>query len=125
MVHNTDKALTKTCEQLNCKALHYTVAPVYLSETSGKHQWLIEFEQKPKDLFQFAQKLDINIKELNSDYAAKRSNDIILALPEVISLKKKTFYKWLAKKNRLGGQFKIPKLLNERTISEEILHINK
>ena len=76
MVHNTDKALTKTCEQLNCKALHYTVAPVYLSETSGKHQWLIEFEQKPKDLFQFAQKLDINIKELNSDYAAKRSNDI-------------------------------------------------
>tara|TARA_B100001540_G_scaffold65650_1_gene58992 strand:- start:610 stop:2052 length:1443 start_codon:yes stop_codon:yes gene_type:complete len=124
MVHNTDKALLKTCQQFQNKALNYTVAPVFLSEKSGKHQWLIEFEKAPYNLEEFTHQLDKNIQEINSDYTAKRSKDLILSKLEIISVKKGVFYNWLEKNNRLGGQYKIPKLSNDRRIIEEIITIN-
>jgi hypothetical protein len=35
-----------------------------------------------------------------------------------------TFYKWLKVNNKLGGQFKVPRLSNDRLLLEEILKIN-
>ncbi len=123
MVENTDRALAKTCEELGGTINEYTVAPVFMSGASGKggHEWLIEFETQPTDLQLFAQHLDENLKQLNSDYEAKRYQNIALnpLLLHVAPIG--TFHNWLRKKDKYGGQHKIPRLSNERKYLEEIM----
>jgi len=121
VVENTDSALLAACNKYNASIKDYTVAPIYIDANSGGHQWLIEFENSPSDFSLFTIELDNNLKQLNSDYATKRSNNLIIGKPEIVCLEKREFYKWLAKHNRLGGQFKIPRLCNNRRIADEIL----
>ena len=90
---------------------------------SGYHEWIIEFEEKPKDINHFTIILDSEIKKLNSDYEAKRTNDLILKKPKIYIAPKTTFYKWLKSKNKLGGQNKVPRLSNNRKYIEEILKL--
>ena len=61
------------------------------------------------------------LKELNSDYEAKRTKNLILNPPEIILIQDNEFYMWLKQNKRLGGQYKIPRLSNDRKIVEEIL----
>jgi len=79
---------------------------------------------KPKDLNIFIEELDKSLKKLNSDYEAKRYNNLILDLPKIIVARDKLFYDWLKNKNKLGGQNKIPRLSNSREYLEELLKIN-
>lgn len=120
MVHNTDEALLKACKKTNAMVSDYTVAPVYMNENSGSHEWLIEFEKEPDDLNKFIQELDASLKQLNSDYEAKRLNDYVLKSPLVKLLPKGSFYNWLKSQNRLGGQFKVPRLNNGREFVDSI-----
>ena len=122
MIDNAEKALQKACEETDSKVLEYTVAPVYMSaEMKGKHQWLIEFEKAPESKKTFALALDNTLKQLNSDYEAKRYKNMTLEMPEITIASSGLFYKWLESKGKLGGQHKIPRLNNTRDIIEEIL----
>ncbi|MDZ7775754.1 MAG: GH3 auxin-responsive promoter family protein [Bacteroidales bacterium] len=56
------------------------------------------------------QTFDNALKNLNSDYEAKRYNNMVLRKPLMRSLPKGTFYSWLKKKGKLGGQNKVPRL---------------
>lgn len=126
IVDNSDKAIATACEKTGCIVNDYTAAPVYFSERSnGAHEWLIEFEQPPPDIGRFIQELDKALKNINSDYEAKRHKDIALGLPIVHVLKKGTFNEWLRVKGKLGGQHKVPRLSNERKFLEEILAMLK
>lgn len=122
IIDNAEKALKIACDKTNSKIKDYTVAPVYLKEgKSGKHQWLIEFDTQPESLDYFTEVLDNALKNLNSDYEAKRYHNLILDLPEIISLPKNTFYQWMKNNNKLGGQHKVPRLSNHRKIVDEVL----
>jgi GH3 auxin-responsive promoter len=124
IVDNTDKAIAVACEKTNATVSDYTAAPVYFSQNSnGAHEWLIEFEKEPNNITAFTYELDNALKDVNSDYEAKRHKDIALRLPIVHVLPKDTFTKWLKSKEKLGGQHKVPRLSNERIILEEILSI--
>lgn len=125
MVHNTDKALALTCAELNCTVKDYTVAPKFISaNSSGAHEWAIEFEKYPADISVFTSLLDKNLQQLNSDYQAKREGSIALSELIVHSVNQNAFYNYLASKNKLGGQNKIPRLSNERKFLEEILQLS-
>ena len=125
IVDNTDKAIAMACEKTGAIVNDYTAAPVYFSDSSnGAHEWLIEFEEEPKNLESFTVELDAALKSINSDYEAKRHKNMALRLPIVHSLKKGTFNEWLRSKGKLGGQHKVPRLSNDRKQLEEILHLN-
>ncbi len=125
MVGNADKALAKACQQTGAIVREYTAAPLFLLEKAkGRHQWLIEFEQMPNSLNVFASILDQSLKEINSDYEAKRYKEISLQPLEVIAAHEGTFYQWLKQKEKLGGQHKIPRLSNNRNYLEELLLIS-
>ena len=122
MVDNSDQAIAIAAEITGCVVNDYTAAPVYFSSNNnGAHEWLIEFDTPPANLPQFITELDTALKNCNSDYEAKRHKDIALRLPIVHAMPKGTFTKWLRSKGKLGGQHKIPRLSNERTMLEEIL----
>ena len=121
VIENTENAICNACEKHNCKVKEYTVGPVYIDKNSGGHEWLIEFEKKPKNLNAFMYDLDEFLKQNNSDYEAKRFNNIVIQTPKLSLIEKNEFYNWLQKNNRLGGQYKIPRLSNDRKLIDEIL----
>ncbi|MCB0714442.1 MAG: GH3 auxin-responsive promoter family protein [Chitinophagaceae bacterium] len=126
IVDNTDKAIALATEKTGAIVNDYTAAPAYFSDaTNGAHEWLIEFEKAPGNLEQFTTELDLALKDINSDYEAKRYKNIALRMPVVHAAKKGLFNAWLKAKGKLGGQHKVPRLSNERTIFEEILSMNK
>ena len=121
IVDNTDKAIAIASEKTGAVVSDYTAAPVYFSESeNGAHEWLIEFDRAPESLQHFTEALDKALQSINSDYEAKRHKDIALRLPLVHAVPKHTFTQWLDSKGKLGGQHKVPRLSNERTILEEI-----
>ena len=124
IVDNADHAVAEASERSGAIVNDYTAAPIYFSEHSnGAHEWLIEFEQQPNSLPEFITELDNALKNCNSDYEAKRHKNIALRLPVVHALPKGTFTEWLRSKGKLGGQHKVPRLSNERTIIEEIFSL--
>jgi len=122
IVDNSDKAIATAAGKTNAIVNDYTAAPVYFSESNnGTHEWLVEFDREPDNITAFIYEMDNALKDLNSDYEAKRHKDIALRLPIVHVLPKGTFNEWLKSKGKLGGQHKVPRLSNERTVLEEIL----
>ena len=122
MVHNADHAISWASQETGAKVLNYTAAPVYsVNGQRGYHQWLIEFALEPQDKARFMQLLDQHLREVNSDYDAKRSGDIFLAPPELVVAPQGLFDRWLASTGKLGGQRKVPRLNNNRTIIDQML----
>lgn len=123
IVDNAEKAIASACLRTDAILRDYTAAPIYFSDAdNGGHEWLIEFENQPSSLDEFTYYLDQKLKELNSDYEAKRYHDKVLSLPVVRNMPEGTFYNWLKSKDKLGGQHKVPRLSNNRKIVEELIH---
>jgi hypothetical protein len=121
MVENTDQAIAKACCLTKAEVIEYTVAPVFMIEKEkGAHEWMIEFKKKPEDLAAFRDILDDTLQSLNSDYEAKRKNNMTLN-PLVINMARENlFYDWLKERDKLGGQHKIPRLSNQRDYLEQL-----
>lgn len=125
IVDNAEKGLSKACAATGVQIVDYSAAPVFMDEHAKcRHQWLIEFAKKPDDLDKFAKILDDTLKEVNSDYEAKRQNDLALQPLEIIVARRNLFHDWLDNKGKLGGQHKIPRLSNTREYMEEMLKLN-
>lgn len=125
IVDNAEKALAKTCAVTGAQIAEYSAAPVFMNEQAKcRHQWLIEFAKMPDSIQKFAAILDATLKEVNSDYEAKRWKDIALQPLEVVTARKGLFHEWLAKKGKLGGQHKVPRLSNNREYIEDMLAMN-
>ena len=126
IVDNADKAIAVASHKTNSVVVDYTAAPVYFTNhTNGCHEWLIEFSKPPADIKKFIVELDNSLKEVNSDYEAKRQGSIALRLPIVHAVPEGTFSKWLTSINKMGGQHKVPRLSNERKFIEQILSLVK
>lgn len=126
MVDNADKAISAVCRQTGARVKEYTAAPLFmLDKAKGRHQWLIEFEKMPPSVAEFASLLDQKLQQLNSDYEAKRYKEISLQPLEIVVARSGTFYEWLRRKGKMGGQHKIPRLSNERTFIEELMKIGE
>jgi len=126
IIENAEEALKAICKKTGSEIKDYTVAPIFMEgKEKGAHEWIIEFRKVPEELAYFTEILDNALKSLNSDYEAKRYNNITLKLPKVHIARENLFYDWLKSKDKLGGQHKIPRLSNKRDYIEELLQMNK
>jgi hypothetical protein len=122
MVDNAEKAIAEAGRRTGALIREFTAAPVYFNNSSnGAHEWLIEFSNEPHNLDEFAIALDEELKKVNSDYEAKRYMDMTLNKPIIRKMPFNTFYTWMQKNKKLGGQHKVPRLANHRSYVEEIL----
>jgi len=121
IIENSDNAIAKACQATQTEVIDYTVAPVFMEgKEKGAHEWVIEFRKEPKDIAQFNKVLDETLQSLNSDYEAKRHNNMTLNAPVVNVARANLFYDWLKTQDKLGGQHKIPRLSNHRQYVEEL-----
>ena len=122
IIDNAEKALSKACLETNALVKDYTACPIYFDKDEpGAHEWIIEFEKQPKEFERFIDILDNTLREVNSDYDAKRFKDMALKRPKVHIAPQGLFYDWLKAKGKLGGQHKVPRLANERVYVDELL----
>lgn len=125
IIENAEAALKKVSAQTQSEIVDYTVAPIFMEgKEKGAHEWIIEFKKPPLDLIRYSQLLDKALQDVNSDYEAKRSNNITLNVPIIHCAREKLFYDWLEMKDKIGGQHKIPRLSNSRDFLEELLSLN-
>lgn len=124
IIENAEEALKSACEKTEAEITDYTVGPIYMNgDQKGGHEWVIEFNKSPENLAYFTELLDNALKSLNSDYEAKRYNNMTLKMPTVHQAKEGLFYSWLKQKGKLGGQHKVPRLSNKRDFVEELLQL--
>ncbi|MEJ5993028.1 GH3 auxin-responsive promoter family protein [Pedobacter sp. Du54] len=122
IIDNAEQALAKACAATSAKVRDYTACPIYFKgEEAGGHEWIIEFESQPTNFDLFVDVMDQTLREINSDYDAKRFKDMALRRPKVHNAPVDTFYKWLKHRGKLGGQHKVPRLANDRQYVDEIL----
>ncbi|SKB71789.1 GH3 auxin-responsive promoter [Salegentibacter salinarum] len=126
IIENAEAALKKTSLVTNCEIVDYTAAPIFMEgKEKGAHEWIIEFKNPPRDFEKFKNELDLALQQVNSDYEAKRYNNMTLNMPKIHQAREKLFYDWLKKNDKLGGQHKIPRLSNSRSYVEELLGMNQ
>jgi hypothetical protein len=124
IMDNAETAINMACAKTDSIVTEYTAAP-YFGENNMAHQWVIEFNKPPQNIEFFQEVFDNALKSVNSDYEAKRYHDLVLKMPIITSIPTNTFYNWMKKRDKLGGQNKVPRLSNERTYIEEILSLIK
>ncbi len=122
IIENADKAITAAAKASGTDVKDYTAGPVYMSENQkGGHEWVIECSPMPTDKELFAKTLDQTLREINSDYDAKRHKDMALLPPKIHFVQQGTFYSWMNRRGKLGGQNKVPRLSNSREYIDEII----
>lgn len=122
IIDNAEKGLSRACQETNAIIRDYTACPIYFKgNDAGGHEWIIEFDQRPDDIEKFTDLLDNTLREINSDYDAKRYKDMALRRPLIHVAEDGVFYDWMKNRGKLGGQHKVPRLANDRTYVDEIL----
>ena len=130
MVYNADAAVAKTSAATGMGVINYTAAPLFASgNNKASHQWFVEFDKDDYSQAQidsFAQILDDNLRMENSDYDAKRTHSIFLDMLKIVPARRNVFDIWLRNRTgAIGGQRKIPRLSNDRTIIESLILLNE
>lgn len=116
-----DEAMLATCRQTNIRVVEYTVAP-QVNPPDGSapyHEWFVEFDTIPEDLEAFSQRLNQEMVHQNIYYQDLIDGKILQPL-RIRPLQRDAFREFMKKQGKLGGQNKVPRLANDRTIAEAL-----
>ena len=119
-----EQAMLETCLEFDVSVREFTVAPqVTPSEDAlPHHEWFVEFEKAPDNLEDFAQKLNDRLSAQNAYYDDLIKGKILRTLV-IRRLPEDSFRNFMKSKGKLGGQNKVPRLSNDRTIVEGLLSV--
>jgi len=115
-----EEALMKAADDENIKITEFTVAP-NISTTGEKsfHEWYIEFENIPKNLERFAERIDMNLRKKNIYYDDLIKGNILQPL-KLHVIQKEGFINYMKSVGKLGGQNKVPRLSNDRKLANKL-----
>ena len=112
--HALKQAMENTSIQIN----EFTVAPqITPSDGLPYHEWFIEFENEPENLVVFAEAIDNAMRSQNTYYDDLIVGKVLRKLV-VTKVPKNGFQDYMKSIGKLGGQNKIPRLSNDRTIAD-------
>ena len=116
-----EACMLKTAKEENVRITEFTVAP-FVSSNEGKsfHEWFVEFENMPENLFIFAERLDSHLREKNVYYDDLVGGNILTPL-KITIVRKNGFIDYMKSIGKLGGQNKVPRLSNDRKIADELI----
>ena len=116
-----ETAIKIASEKTFCVIREFTVAP-QINPLSGLpyHEWFIDFDKRPDNISKFSLHLDKEMRNQNLYYDDLISGKILkkLVVTEVV---KDGFKKYMKEIGKLGGQNKVPRLSNDRTIVEKLI----
>jgi GH3 auxin-responsive promoter len=117
-----DESLNAVAAEENVRIVEFTVAPQVNPANGEKpyHEWLIEFDNMPENMAAFAQKINAQIAKRNI-YYNDLMNDKVLQCLKITPLPRNAFREYMRTQGKLGGQNKVPRLSNDRTIADSLV----
>ena len=111
-----EQALKQAMENTSIQINEFTVAP-QITPTDGLpyHEWFIEFENDPENVEAFAEAIDNVMRSQNTYYDDLIVGKVLRKLV-INKVAKNGFQDYMKSIGKLGGQNKIPRLSNDRTI---------
>ena len=115
-----EQALQDAIDGSEIQVSEFTVAP-QINPKSGLpfHEWFIEFETEPDSISHLARLIDTSLQKQNTYYFDLIKGKVLkeLVITRVI---KNGFQDYMRSVGKLGGQNKIPRLSNDRTIADAL-----
>lgn len=113
-----EQALQRAMEGTHIRINEFTVAP-QITPMSGLpyHEWCIEFEEAPEDVDTFALQIDHEMRKQNVYYDDLIVGHVLRTLV-ITQVPKNGFQAYMKSIGKLGGQNKLPRLSNDRTIAD-------
>lgn len=104
------------------RVTEFTVAPQVNPATGDlpHHEWLVDFAEAPRDLAAFAETLDETVRARNIYYEDLRVGEVLRAA-ELTVVRPGAFRDYMARRGKLGGQNKVPRLADDRAVAEGVL----
>ncbi|MEO8934811.1 MAG: GH3 auxin-responsive promoter family protein [Xanthomarina sp.] len=119
-----EQALHEAVHRSEAQITEFTVAPQINPEHGlPYHEWFIEFEKTPLDLEAFSKIMDESLQTQNSYYFDLIKGKVLQPL-KISQIKKNGFQEYMKSIGKLGGQNKIARLSNDRTIAEVLVNQN-
>ncbi len=116
-----EHAMQTAMKDQTCSVVEFTVAPQIQVQNGSLpyHEWLIEFADPPANIKRFAEVLDGAMRDQNIYYKDLTEGKILQ--PAVVSsLVSGAFRNYMKKAGKLGGQNKVPRLSNDRSIADKL-----
>jgi len=116
-----EQAMQEAIAGTDASINEFTVAPQITPDGDQLpyHEWLVEFEQEPSDYEKFIEILDTSLQQQNSYYFDLIDGKILQRL-KVTAIKKDGFNEFMKSKGKLGGQNKVQRLSNDRSVAETL-----
>ncbi|HAP68670.1 MAG TPA: hypothetical protein DCR04_02910, partial [Flavobacteriales bacterium] len=117
-----ESALNASLSEHGGEIIDFHVAPqVNPTEGLPYHEWLISFAKCPEDMEAFATKIDQEMQEQNIYYKDLLTGNILR--PAVITeVAEDAFINYARSQGKLGGQFKLPRLANDRKVADKLIN---
>jgi hypothetical protein len=121
-------AISQAAEAIGANVADFAVGAVFpdVKDSRGGHTFVVEFNAfapGPEQIGAFAQALDSSLSRRNDDYRAHRSGGFGLRRPEVIAVRRGTFAEWMKQRGQLGGQHKVPRIINDQLLFDSLRQI--
>jgi hypothetical protein len=120
-----ETAVARASAETSARVADYTVWPRIPSPENPKpaHRWIVEFLEPPTDEGAFMAALDASIRSKNEDYDTHRTDDYGMEPPILIRAPSGTFFEWMKRKGKLGGQHKVPRVAMNPQMGDELVGI--
>lgn len=116
-----EQAIKEALQVCGGSIKEFTVAP-QIAPYDGElphHEWFIEFEQEPQNLYQFAKEIDASMQKQNSYYFDLVQGNVLQPL-KITKVEKDGFREYMKSLGKLGGQNKVQRLANDRAVANAL-----
>lgn len=120
-----ESSVAEAAASINTPVNDFSVGAIFPQNTGelGRHLYIVEFNSRipsENELEGFTVSLDKSLRRRNEDYDAHRANGFGLHGPKVQAIKPGTFAAWMKKRGKLGGQHKVPRIINDQALLSDL-----
>ncbi|MCB1742936.1 MAG: GH3 auxin-responsive promoter family protein [Gammaproteobacteria bacterium] len=119
-----ETAVAEAAADCGLNVVDFSVGAIYPEREAelGRHLYIVEFDPLASDPQEvpdaalgqrFIEIVDRRLMSANDDYRAHRADGFGLASPELRVVPPGTFAAWMKARGKLGGQNKVPRVINE------------
>jgi hypothetical protein len=113
-----EEAVSRAARAIGAEVADYAVGAVFPAGAGdlGGHLYVVEFSAAAPDedaRAAFAATIDNFLSEKNEDYAAHRAGGFGMKPPAILVMRSGGFTAWMKSRGRLGGQNKVPRIIND------------
>ena len=124
-----EDAVAAAAQAISAAVTDFSMGAVFPAEQGdlGGHVYVVEFARmpSPEAIARFAAVIDETLQRRNDDYRAHRAQGFGMKAPAVEAVQPGTFAAWMKARGRLGGQNKVPRIINDQTLLASLRELSR